>query len=273
MDPAMALGAIPDDGKLRLGSLTLPAGHRITAGYGSGQPVAWATDQPVPGAGRAWQALSGAHAQTGLVPFLLSGLERGSTERPWDAAEFEDPADVSRLDQMGAGQLLREFWDGELSGEPEGYEEEDPDYRAMYAPFTRQFPGLAPAVTDALDPAQLQRVLDALPAARIGLVPAARPADALPQLGWLGTDHFTDALPIAAVLRSWEERFGARLLQVGFAEIKLLVERPPAGYDAALRVAAEQWAFCDECGGKGLSEVSRIAAGMSSTPVWTFWWD
>jgi Domain of unknown function (DUF4253) len=269
----MASSTIPDDGQLRLGPLTLPAGRRITAGFGSGQPVAWATEQPVPGAGRAWQALSGAHAQTGLVPFLLKGLDRGSTARPWDEEEFEDPADVSLLNGMNAGQLLKELWDGELSGEPDGYEDEDPEYAAQYAPFTRQFPGLAPAMTTPMDPAQLQWVLDALPPARIGLVPAARPADALPQLGWLGTDQFSDALPIAAVLRSWQERFGARLLQVGFAEIKLLVERPPTGYEAALRVAAEQWAFCDECGGEGLSQVSDIAARMSSTPVWTFWWD
>jgi hypothetical protein len=37
-----------------------------------------------------------------------------------------------------------------------------------------------------------------------------------------------ETLPLTAVLRSWEDRFGARLLEVGFADIKLLVERQSA---------------------------------------------
>jgi hypothetical protein len=42
----------------------------------------------------------------------------------------------------------------------------------------------------------------------------------LPLIGWDGAaNHWEDALVIAAVLRSWEDRFGARLLRVGFAEI------------------------------------------------------
>lgn len=44
----------------------------------------------------------------------------------------------------------------------------------------------------------------------------------LPLIGWTASDQFADALPVAAVLRSWEDRFGARLLEVGFAEIRLL---------------------------------------------------
>lgn len=40
---------------------------------------------------------------------------------------------------------------------------------------------------------------------------ASRPADAVPLIGWDRTG--LDALIIAAVLRSWEERFDARLLR------------------------------------------------------------
>ena len=269
---------LPDAGELRIGSVTLPSGKRITARYGSGEPMAWATLQPVPDAGRVWAALSDAHAETGLVPILLKGLDE-STDRPWDAEEFEDPADVTKLERMDAVSVLRQMWDDTAYevGFEDDEEDEDEEVVAMRAPFSKQFPGLAPRADEPLTQDQLGAVLGSLPAARIGLVPANRPADVLPLLGWSGAVNYMDtALPIAAVLRSWEERFGARLLEVGFAEIRLIVQRPPRNYEDAQRLAAEQFAFCDECslGGQvGLSDVGSISNGLVNAPIWGFWWD
>ena len=58
-------------------------------------------------------------------------------------------------------------------------------------------------------------------------MPAARPADILPCIGWAGACNHRTASELAVVLRSWEDRFGARLLEVGFDDIRLLVSRPP----------------------------------------------
>ncbi len=65
----MATGMLPADGELRLGPVALRAGRQI-ASILSGDPVAWATFQGVPDAGRVWAALCDARQQTGLVPFL-----------------------------------------------------------------------------------------------------------------------------------------------------------------------------------------------------------
>jgi hypothetical protein len=47
-----------------------------------------------------------------------------------------------------------------------------------------------------------------------------------------------NGLRIGAVPRSWEDRFGARLLWIGpRAEIRLLVDRPPRTFEAAAQVA------------------------------------
>lgn len=292
----MAITGLPEDGEVRLGPVTLPAGKQIRACDGSGEPVAWATLHPLPDAGAVWAALSDAHEETGLVPILLSGLD-GTPERPWDAEEFDDPADVTQLERMDPASVLKGMWDStayEVVGKPEeDYffprarqrvaagddedEEEDEQVVAMRAPFSKQFPGLAPAEDAPLSEDQIQDVLGSLPAARLGLVAASRPADVLPLIGWIGaSNHGPTPLPIAAVLRSWEERFGARLLEVGFADIRLLVERPPHTYQAAQLLAAEQFAFCDECrlrGRVGLTEVGEITAGLMNTPIWGFWWD
>lgn len=139
----------------------------------------------------------------------------------------------------------------------------------------------APPGQPLLSEAELRQVLDALPPARIGLVAAARPADALAALGWHGSDqywldHDSGGLPLAAVLRSWEDRFGARLLEVGLADIKLLVQRPPDDLRSAQRVAAEHYAVCDECAGHtgmALTTIPEIARALVKAPIWSFWWD
>ena len=129
----MALSGLPEDSEFRLGSVILAEGRRMAVSDGFGDPVIWVTTQPVPDAGMAWAALSDAQERMGLVPFLLPDL----------AADFGAPADVAGLDHMDAAQLLEERWDGEM---PSDYEDQDDDeWMAMRAPFSRTFPGLAPA--------------------------------------------------------------------------------------------------------------------------------
>jgi hypothetical protein len=275
----MTTADVPSDGELRIGAILLPAGRRIRSNDGLGEPVAWATTEPVPDAGRVWAALSGVHAQSGLVPVLLAGIG-DDPQRPWDTQELRDPDDLTELDHLDAAALLREDWLRQTT-EYDDYDEEDEEYededfaRSIaedVAPFSRrQFPGLAQAEDHQLSAGQLDRVLSGLGPARVGLVPASRPADALPVLGW--NQAFVTAVPHAAVLRSWEDRFDARLLRVGLAEISVLAQRPPRTLDSAQHLAAEQWAFCNEFGGTGLHDVPRITASLMNSPVWTFWWD
>jgi hypothetical protein len=272
-------GRLPDAGPLQTGSVSLPAGVQIVSGHGTAQPVAWATTEPVPDAGRVWAALSEMHAQSGLVPLLLSGIG-GDPERPWDRQEFRDPDDLTELDHLDAAELLREDWLRQTT-EYDDYDEEDEEYededfaRSIaedVAPFSRrQFPGLAQAEDHQLSADQFDRVLSGLGPARVGLVPAGRPADALPMLGW--NDALVTAVPFAAVLRSWEDRFGARLLRVGLAEFSVLAQRPPRTVESAQHLAAEHWAFCNEFGGTGLHDIRGITASLMSSPIWTFWWD
>jgi hypothetical protein len=75
--------------------------------------------------------------------------------------------------------------------------------------------------------------------------------------GWHGAAIILDSsAPLALVLRSWEERFGARLMHLGFDTMALLVERPVPDADEALSVGAEHFALCTD--------------NMTS---WWFWWD
>jgi hypothetical protein len=89
-------------------------------------------------------------------------------------------------------------------------------------------------------------------------------------------------LRISAVLRSWEARFGARLLGTGSdVALRVLIERPPATLEAATAVAAEHFAFAAECrvtggwypGDHGARSVGELAECLAGSPLWRFWWD
>lgn len=185
----------------------------------------------------------------------LSGLD-GSTECPWDRGEFHAPGDVGDIDLCDVARLLKDGWGAH---EPSADELEADgaewwaDYNSMFEPYVADFPGLASAIDEDIDPMRLEVALGQyLSPARIGLVPAARPADVLTRLGWIGvTNRGWEPAQVSAVLRSWEDRFGARLLEVGFADIRLVVSRPPRTLDEALPIAAEHVAFCDECARMG----------------------
>lgn len=268
----------------------LPAGRLIT-GYGV-DPVAWATADPVPESGRIWAALSEPHPQTGLVPIQLDGLRvdtmfpsgrrglPGDALRPWDNGEFTRPEDPREADGLDAGAVLQYEWRCWVP--PPRYD--DPELIEMRAPFTLEWPGLAAPEHTPLTPAERQHALDvvlprirvthyATPEARIGLVAADRPADVLPVIGWGGlVNRGESLLPLTAVLRSWEDRFSARLIDVGYADLRLLVDRPPRTLEAAQRIAAEQAVLADECIGAARG-IPEIAARLVNAPIWTFWWD
>ncbi len=278
----MTAASLPGEGPVELGPVSLPAGKHVHGGRAARVPVAWVTREPVPEAGRAWAALSDARPDTGLVPFLADHLPRYPA-RPWDTEEiFDDPAEPAELaravGRLDADKVLESWWNGKTheAGTQEGVDE-DPEFaeyiESVIAPFSRRFPGIAHSLSTPLTIAETDEILGSLPPHRIGLVPASRPADVLPLIGWsLPNRPVRAMLQATAVMRSWEDRFGARLLRVGFGEFSVLASWPRSKAHAE-RIAAEHYAFCDECAGRGLTEVRSIAEYLLTSPVWTFWWD
>jgi Domain of unknown function (DUF4253) len=204
----------------------------------------------------------------------------GDALRPWDNGEFSRPENPREADGLKVGALLEDLWNDWVSWP----DEDDPDFTERRAPFTLKWPGLAVPEHTPLAPAERQHALEvvlprirkkdrATPTGRIGLIAADRPADVLPAIGWEGlVNRGESVLPLTAVLRSWENRFGARLKDVGFADIRLLVERPPRTLAAAQRIAAEHVILADDCI-DGFREIPNVAARLVNAPIWTFWWD
>ncbi|PPK98585.1 uncharacterized protein DUF4253 [Kineococcus xinjiangensis] len=248
---------------LQAGDLVRPDGGELH------EPVLWLSRGPAePGA---WAALRAEHARTGLWPLLLHGLGEGEDERrPWVAGELSPPAERSTPGDHSAEAVLSTWW------EWHGWEDwGDPDVLQSMAPYDRRWPGLAPALPLRDDP---DRVADARaeelrrtlrPAPRLGLVAAERGAEALTAVGWGGPMQFVDDIAeLSAVVRSWEERFGARVVGVGFAHLHLSVAAPPRTFEEALPIAAEHVVSHDEN-----TDLHLCARSLVDARSWSFWWD
>jgi hypothetical protein len=291
----MSLDAVPDADEMSIAGGWMP-GRQLPAHSGSTPlaqtPIVWVTDKPIGCAGAIWADLMEEPAEPGLDgyraadetfrewpglrPFLLSGLD-GGTARPWDTGElFGEPEDTDAIDALDAGRLLAGWWEDRVPSEDElaADREWGQEYlEETLAPFGTRFPGLASAVEEELDPDLMRRALFQYTRhARIGLVPAGRPADILPRLGFCVVNAGITGSELAAVLRSWEDRFGARLFEVGFDAIRLLVSRPPRTLEAAQRIAAEHFVFSDEAH-IALRGIADIARAIVNNPFWDFWWD
>ncbi|MFF8379615.1 DUF4253 domain-containing protein [Streptomyces sp. NPDC015661] len=251
-------------------------------------PYLWSGDGPAGPA--AWAALRPAARMAGLLPVLLGG--------PCDLDGWHlmpemmsDPADHD------AEEVLAGFWDGyaaeeipeedrdpQVTAAVEALFGEQPGYAEVVAPFAAGWPGLAPALPLRTDPDRAAAAIaEALTEpgtwqaeAHPALVPARRSADIPAVIGWTGPlNHENDVARLCTVLRSWEDRFGARVVALTPGELLVSVAAPPRTPEEAEAVAAEHFAFCPDNITQGhydtLREYAREA--LLNAPVWRFWWD
>jgi hypothetical protein len=205
-----------------------------------------------------WHRLRAAHDQTGLWPFLagmdLKEADRQTVSELWyDAATEHDPTAVQR------GLAL--------------------DVRAFFAEQAAELAAPAPA-TLALDAAALawaecepQFAFTSRDTV-IGLIPARHGWEVPGLLSWNGgVNYDLDAALHVAVLRSWQERYGAELVTLTDDQIELLVARPPRDPTTIAQVAVELLAYCPDLDVQGTGTLGVLANEVVPHRRWSFWWD
>ncbi|MEU9983818.1 DUF4253 domain-containing protein [Streptomyces sp. NPDC050856] len=246
------------------------------------QPSFWSADEPT--ARLSWTGLLAAREAAGMQPVLL--VDDRHRSLAWDEENL-DPGEVSDPDDHDPERTLAALWEDVQADDYEGTPgtleppETAEDDAATIAPFTPRWPGLAPAGGSGADPDTVAarvaaRLLEtpSLRGARAGLVPARRSADVPAALGWLGACNHTDAGLLSTVLRSWEDRFGTRLVALHYDRMDLSVAAPPRTMPEALAVAAEHHAFCPDNVWQGYDTIRAYAAeAVLGSPHWSFWWD
>ena len=239
--------------------LALPPGALIDATADGPwlEPLLWYADEPA--ASDTWSRLLPARAAAGLHPVLIeAGVEYKGLEH-WELA----PGMMSYPGGHDAEEVLAELWE-ECADE--------------------EWPGLAPAAAAfETDPdtraAEVTRSLvesGGLRHARAALVHARRSADIPASIGWCGPlNHENDVAVLCAVLRSWEDRFGIRVVALTFDQLTLSVAAPPRTLEDAEAVAAEHYAFCPDNIDQGHHKTLSAYAEheVLDREVWHFWWD
>jgi len=142
-----------------------------------------------------------------------------------------------------------------------------------YWRLPRTFPGMAAAsrTGESVDPfaifgAHTSAEYADGPPYRLLLISAARPADALARTGLELNDQIGDTA-MAAILRSWETRFRAVVVQFGTGYIVVAVQAPPTDPDAARSLAAELYAIAPPSGpGPTVNDLAGSLIGGVPTP-------
>lgn len=204
-------------------------------------------------------------ATTGRCPVWLTGYAVESLDPRWEPQRA-----LADLETRDPASLLAKRYPG-----PCRYDDGCMD------PFT-DFPGLLPRAPVARDDAIRHAIAQVRKGRVLGdlaVVRAARPADVPAVTGWHGMiNSWDDTVGVSAVLRSWEERFGALLTRLDRATLHLAVAAPPRTEQECLAVAAEHIAFCIDAfetykGQMSTDSLARYARRLLAKPTWHFWWD
>ncbi|MFE2539619.1 DUF4253 domain-containing protein [Actinacidiphila glaucinigra] len=199
----------------------LPPGAVVHSGRAH-RPLVWMSDGTVPDAAQWWKRLYADHARTGLYPVLL---------------EYPDDSFEPQAGQYGAGADVVEYFRDTWKEQP-------------WPRFT-QWPGLAEpgaaADSDAVGGAAgelADRLVLEGRARCLALVQVGRSADVPAAVGWDRMSNRLTPERLSAVLRSWEERFGLRLVGFGHGSLYLSVAAPPTSVDQAHILTAEHYLAC-----------------------------
>ncbi|MGV9569948.1 DUF4253 domain-containing protein [Streptomyces nigra] len=250
--------------------LRLPSGRLVDTTHQGPwhEPLLWLADaQAAPGD---WAALAPARRSAGLLPVVVDAGGGQGGPQHWKLA----PDAMSYPGDHDADEVLADLWEEYAAGET-----------------GREWPGLTDA-TAAADPdpdapddpdAVAMGIVDDLVESdglledpRLALVPARRSADVPAAIGWSGpVNHEGDTARLCAVLRSWEDRFGIRVVALGFDQLLVSVAAPPLTLAEAEAVADEHFAFCpDNILQSGDPSVRAYAeTRVLGRLAWHFWWD
>ena len=238
-------------------------------------PSLWQSDAPVAEPAELWARCQQREDGTGLRPVLA-----GWPIDPWPAS---DPAEIAAVQlEAELEASWRSYRELQLSGRllPVNLPADAGPWEPDPGPAYEQWPGLAPAAdtADTINPDEIPRLVLAgllarprgLGEAYLVLVPAARSADIPAVMGW---NADAPRVWLSAMLRSWEDRFGARVVAFHGAWIYVSVARPPRTAAHAAHVALEHVLTGADNVNEGWPPFRGYAASLIGARLWSFWWD
>ena len=252
-----------------------------------GDVEVWFSDELPDDLVELWPRLLESADVTGLYPFICW---RDDPYQPTDLSEV----DAVRLDAVLAADFAEyrrrrlPYWSNPAAADvlPDSVPDDVREYIEPWphdpGPPFESWPGLAAGGSDTsagVSAAQAaQRAVEELlgdepfvHTCQLALVPARRSADVPAIVGWAAEAP----LPLlCALLRSWEERFGARVVSGFGGALTVSVARPPLDVPHAEQLALEHvLSTADNIVDDPPTPFPEYASGMVGRHQWRFWWD
>ncbi|QDU32076.1 hypothetical protein KS4_01050 [Poriferisphaera corsica] len=76
-----------------------------------------------------------------------------------------------------------------------------------------------------------------------------------------------------AIWKYWEEKYGAKVVAVSNDIVEAYVTKPPTTQEEAMKLAWEQFIYCQDIVLQGVERVANLASAMKNNQYWYFWWD
>ncbi|MFF0094409.1 DUF4253 domain-containing protein [Streptomyces canus] len=247
-----------------------------------GPTEVWLCDELPDSVEELWAGLLRQASVTGLYPHLCRPDDHGRPENPAaaDAVELEA---VLEADFAAYRQKRLPYWSDPSTAElPEDTPEDVEPWPHDPGPPFSGWPGLAPAgpvggAGPGPEEAAAHAVAELLctdpyaASLTLALVPARLSADVPAVVGW---DHGAPIPLLTALLRSWEDRFGARVVAAYGGELHVSVARPPLDPAHAERLALEHvLTTADNIVDDPPTPFPEYARELVGRTEWRFWWD
>lgn len=76
-----------------------------------------------------------------------------------------------------------------------------------------------------------------------------------------------------AILREWKNEYRAVPAAITGDVLECVVVKRPKTEGQSMKLAAEQWIFCEDIVAQGTQSVRNLAIEIWESPIWFFWWD
>jgi len=206
----------------------------------------------------AWRKLRQSASGLGFWPVIFG--EPKNVERICEIFGTQDAENPAEAIQLANKMDVQEFFQGraeEFSGESAHGE----------------WPKDAEGMTEFTIPRKILQPDEFHEKVAIGLVPASHSWEVPAVLSFGGWNDCPDATSQVAVLRYWNEIYGAELVGLSGDVMELEAARKPSKKEEAMKLAQEQYWFCTDIVEQGVGTIENLAGGLRKANIWYFWWD
>jgi hypothetical protein len=201
------------------------------------------------------------YRMTGKYPFLIG--DREDLDRMQEAAEYVE-CDPIEIVQRSLSINIAD-WIAERRVEAEEYEFSEEGLLGVWPGEIRD-KGSIGLHKDVLSGKMKQEVY-------LGLATIDQPWH-LPAVLRFGSWNECPAPEVHCALhREWQAEFGAEITGVSGDVIECVVANPPSKRADAIRLAWQQYWYCNDIVDQGCETVANLAATILNSKYWCFWWD